>query len=146
MLDKVFIKCKCGAVSKVETAKFKLKPKCHKCKTVLTYPDKPVDIVANGFAAEVLNNPGIVLVDFWGPACGYCIQLNPILDQIAKEYAGIIKVVKVNTMVERTLPAQFGVQGIPALLLYKDGTMINRTTGFQPKAQLVNWVFGAVNG
>jgi len=147
MLDKVLLKCKsCGTVSRVDPTKFKLKPKCHKCKTLLTYPDKPVDIVANGFAPEVLNDPGIVLVDFWAPTCGYCMQLNPVLEQIAKEHAGVIKVVKVNTMVENVLPSQFGVQGIRSLLLYKDGKMINRTAGFMPKEQLVAWILGAANG
>ena len=84
---------------------------------------------------EVQDMP--VLVDFWAPWCGYCTKLLPVLDEIAPELSGKIKIVKVNVDENRDLAQQYGVMSLPTLLLFKKGEELDRITGFLPKAALL---------
>ena len=81
-----------------------------------------------------------VLVDLWAPWCGPCRMVAPILEQLAVERAGRIKVVKVNVDDEPQVSARFGVQGIPTMLLFEDGELVGRQTGALPAAALGRWV------
>jgi thioredoxin 2 len=85
-----------------------------------------------------------VLVDLWAPWCGPCRMVAPVLEQIARERAGRIKVVKVNVDDEPSVSARFGVQGIPTLLLFDGGELVGRQTGAQPAAVLDRWIDATV--
>lgn len=90
------------------------------------------------FKQEVLNSEIPVLVDFWAEWCGPCKMLNPILEEIAKEYKGKIKVGKVNVDENRKAPSDYGIMSIPTLMFFKDGKILEQFTGAFSKAQLKN--------
>lgn len=87
----------------------------------------------NNFEEEVLNEKGIVLVDFFANWCGPCKMLSPVLSQVAEEYAGQVKVCKINVDEENELAQKYRVSSIPALFVFKDGEIVNQSVGFLPK-------------
>ena len=95
-----------------------------------------VTITKNNFEAEVLRSEIPVLVDFWATWCGPCRMLAPVIGEIAEEYAGTVKVGKVNVDEEPELAMQFRVDSIPTAMLFKEGRLVNTTVGFRPKEQI----------
>ena len=96
------------------------------------------------FDAEVRQSTIPVVVDFWAEWCGPCRQIGPALEELATEYAGRVKIVKVNVDENPDSPAVLGVRGIPALFLFKDGQVVSNKTGAAPKAALENWITSAI--
>jgi thioredoxin 1 len=88
------------------------------------------------FEAEVLKSNVPVLVDFWASWCAPCKAVSPLLDAIAEEYDGKIRVGKVNVDDNPATPSKYGVRGIPTIILFKDGKEMDRVVGAVPKAQL----------
>ena len=99
-----------------------------------------ITLTKTNFEAEVLKSDKPVLVDFWAPWCGPCRMLAPILAEVAAEKGDKIKVGKVNVDENPELAAQFGISGIPAMLLFKDGKVVGSSVGFKPKAELEAFV------
>ena len=102
-------------------------------------PAHPVDGTEADFEAFVTGG-GLVLIDVWAPWCGPCRFLSPIVDQVAQEMAGRVKVGKLNSDESPAVTQAFGIQGIPTLLLFWDGRLVDRVTGALPKPQLVGWL------
>lgn len=94
------------------------------------------------FETEVLKSDVPVLVDFWAEWCGPCKMLMPILEEIAPDMAGKIKIVKVNIDQNPQTPSQFGVRGIPTIMLFKGGKAEATKVGVSPKSTLVSWIEG----
>ena len=97
-----------------------------------------LEVNDSNFEAEVKNSDMPVLVDFWAPWCGPCRKISPIIDDIATEYAGKVKVVKVNTDENMKLTQEFSISGIPSLLIFKNGEAVERLVGLMKKNQLVS--------
>jgi thioredoxin 1 len=92
------------------------------------------------FAAEVLESPQAVLLDFWAEWCGPCKTIAPILDEIAGQYAGRLKIAKLNVDENPAMPARFAVRGIPTLMLFKNGNVEATKIGALPKSQLTAFI------
>ena len=88
------------------------------------------------FDSEVLQSEIPVLVDFWATWCAPCKAIAPLVDAVADEYAGKIKVGKVNVDDNQAIPGKFGVRGIPTLILFKGGAVVDQIVGAVPKSQL----------
>lgn len=88
------------------------------------------------FTDEVLDEKGPVLVDFWASWCGYCSKLTPILDEVAVEYDGKMKVVKLNVDENRAITDKYGIRSLPTMILFKNGEPVEKMTGFMPKASI----------
>ncbi len=96
------------------------------------------------FDAEVRQSPIPVVVDFWAEWCGPCKMIGPSLEELAVEFAGKFKVVKVNVDENPNSPAQMGVRGIPALFVFKNGEVVSNRAGAAPKAALQSWILGSI--
>jgi thioredoxin 1 len=94
-------------------------------------------VTTANFQAEVLSNTKPVLVDFWAEWCGPCRMVSPIVDELGADYADKLDVVKVNVDEEPGLAQQYGITGIPALIVFKGGEIAKTMVGAKPKAILV---------
>lgn len=136
--------CKnCKAKNRVAEEKLAgTNPICGKCKETLTpnAPGLPVEVNDESFRAEVLQAEVPVLLDLWGPSCPPCRQLAPVLDKLAFQMVGRVKVAKLNVETHSAAAAHLKVRGIPTLILYQEGQEVSRTSGFQPLEKLSQFV------
>ncbi|MDR2177380.1 MAG: thioredoxin [Treponema sp.] len=95
-----------------------------------------ITITGENFEAEVLKSPLPVLVDFWAAWCGPCKMIGPFIEQIGAEYSGRLKVGKVNVDEQGELANRHGIASIPTLVVYKNGSLVQRQTGAAQKSQI----------
>lgn len=101
-------------------------------------------VTGSEFEEKVLKSDVPVLVDFWAPWCGPCKAIGPSVEQLASEYAGKAKVYKVDVDNDGELAQQYNVMSIPALLLFKDGKVVNKLVGAAPKPTIAQLIDGAL--
>jgi len=104
-----------------------------------------VEITDATFETEVLRSPGLTIVDVWAGWCMPCKNLAPILDQIATEYRDKIKVTKLDVDANPGIPGQYGVTGIPTLLVFEGGRLVQTIVGFMPKDRLLGKLLPLLN-
>jgi thioredoxin 1 len=95
-------------------------------------------VTDSSFKEEVLDSEIPVLVDFWAPWCGPCRMVAPVVDEISEQYAGQVKVVKLNTDENPNIASQYGIRSIPTLMIFKGGQRVDMVVGAVPKTTLAN--------
>lgn len=142
---------KCGAKNRVaEQAAERLQPVCGRCGTKLSLTGEaavggaaggagghPLEVTDASFASDVLQAGATpVLLDCWAPWCGPCRLIGPVMEQLAAESAGRFKVAKINTDENPGVSQQFGIDAIPTMLIFKNGQLVDRLVGLQPKEKI----------
>jgi thioredoxin 1 len=107
-------------------------------KTEEFFMSNGIQITSANFEQEILQSPIPVLVDFWAEWCRPCKMIGPILDQLAEEYSGRLKIGKVNVDEENELASRHHIESIPSLMIYKDGKVVRQQAGAQPKHGIEN--------
>jgi thioredoxin 2 len=139
MTATTLIRCaNCGTSNRVPQDKLDqgLTAKCGQCGAPLTAAGAPLAVTDATFAAEVERSPLPVLVDAWAPWCGPCRMVGPIVDELATELAGKVRVTKLNVDENPATASRFDVRSIPTMLIMQNGREIDRIVGALPKAAI----------
>ncbi|MFV9646884.1 MAG: thioredoxin TrxC [Desulfobacterales bacterium] len=140
--DSIIIRCKnCGAKNRIPKIRLNDRPVCGRCHSRLPegrVSDSPVIVSDKTFNDEIISAPVPVLLDCWAPWCGPCRTIGPIIDQLAKEFAGKVKFAKLNVDENPATSTKYNIMSIPTMLLFKDGKMVNSLVGALPKAEIEN--------
>ncbi|MBU0995434.1 MAG: thioredoxin [Proteobacteria bacterium] len=138
---------KCGTKNRIPLDRKGDKPICGKCRSPLPKTpvyDHPLTITDGSFQQEVIKCPGAVMVDCWAPWCGPCKMIAPVLDQLAKTYAGKLKITKLNVDENPQVSSRYTIQSIPTMLFFKNGKLVKTLVGAQPRMAIEKQIQGMI--
>jgi thioredoxin len=142
----------CGAKNRIPINKISSSVRCGKCHQPLAStangPSRthPVTLTDGNFGTEVLDSAGPVLVDFWAPWCGHCRNLEPVLEQLAGEFGGKIKIAKLNVDENPRVASTYNIRSVPNMLFFKSGKVVDSVAGALPKAELARHIQAILQG
>jgi thioredoxin 2 len=138
--ESIIVRCNhCSTKNRIPKSRIGDRPVCGKCGAQLSTGnsyDQPVDVTDKTFHSEVLSSPGPVIVDCWAPWCGPCRMVAPILEQLASEYSGSVKIAKLNVDENPQTASRYSIQSIPTMLFFKNGELTNTLIGALPKNEI----------
>lgn len=140
----------CGAKNRIPLPKISAKARCGKCHGLLaavasgTVHTRPVTVTDLNFEQEVVSSPVAVLVDFWAPWCGHCRSLEPVLEGLAGEFGGRIKIAKVNVDENPRVASSYNIRSVPNMLFFKNGKVVDSVAGALPRADLARRIQAAL--
>jgi thioredoxin 2 len=123
----------CGALNRIPEARMAERGRCGKCKADLPAAGAPMAVTDATFERDVLGATTPVLLDCWADWCGPCHMLAPTIDALARDYAGRVRVAKLDVDANPQVAGRFDVRSIPTLLLFRDGRLVERLVGVQPR-------------
>jgi thioredoxin 2 len=133
--ETVIIEClRCGTKNRLPRARIHDKPHCGQCHAPLdveSFAVRPLETNDATFAVDILSAVEPILVFFYSPGCPYCRMLSPVIDELAVKFEGAALIARLNTTVNPVVSAQYGIQGVPTLLLFRDGKLLKRMVGVQ---------------
>jgi thioredoxin 2 len=135
----------CGATNRIADDAAGKAMRCGKCKTILPTTLQPLIVTEANFNEVVERSPVPVVLDMWAPWCGPCHMLAPTIEQLARELGADARVGKLNIDENPAIADRFGVRSIPTVLIFRDGTEIDRLVGVQPKAEILRHVHAAAS-
>ncbi|MCK9274533.1 MAG: thioredoxin [Syntrophales bacterium] len=149
--DSIIVTCKaCNTKNRIPAERMGDKPVCAKCRAPLdtknTADAKPVEISDATFEKDVLSSKTPVIVDCWAPWCGPCRMLAPVLDEIASQYKGKVKIAKLNVDENTATASKYKTMSIPTLLFFKGGALADRMVGVQPKKEIESRILKMLQG
>jgi thioredoxin 2 len=139
------IRCpNCGANNRVALAQLQAghEPVCGRCKTRLPVSTHPLTVTDASFARDVEQSPLPVLLDLWAAWCGPCRMIAPVIEQLAAELAGRVRVAKLNVDENPATAGRFGVRSIPTLIVFSGGREVDRITGAVPREEILRRLRG----
>lgn len=146
MDDPVYLRCRaCRTLNRVPSRRLTERPRCGKCRSYLEFSTRPVDASAESFGREVFEWAGVVIVEFWSRQCGACASIKPLLERLAYQRAGAVKVVKVDIEREPSLANRFQIRAAPTLLVYRNSKLIDELYGAYPEPEMQAWIQAAIN-
>ena len=140
-LEKGIVICpQCGTKNRVPKDRVGEHAVCGKCRAPLPsgpiFPEQVIELTDWNFDPEIIDFSGPVLLEFFAPWCGHCQRLAPILDQLASEYKGRVKVAKLNVELSSQTASQYGIRSTPSLFFFKRGKLVDRVFGALPKGEI----------
>ncbi len=131
----------CGTLNRVPLEKAKDRPVCSRCRKMLEFPSHPLFVTSATFDREVLEWPGLVLVEFFDEWCHYCQQIAPYLERLAAKRQGHLKIAKIDMKKDPSLSSRYNVKGAPTFLLFRGGNQLARLDGSPGNADdLEQWI------
>ncbi len=140
MTQEIFARCgSCGTLNKAPLMRAGMAGKCGQCGAAINFPapQAPVSVTDSSFDSYVGAAAEPVLLEFWSPTCGHCIRMEPVLEQVARELTGRVRVAKLDTSVNSRVPSIYGISGTPSFVLLRRGKEQARAVGAMPKEELI---------
>jgi thioredoxin len=139
-MNSIIVTCNnCGTKNRIPADKQHLGPKCGKCKSVISLASAavPVELDDSSFPPFIRQAPKPVMVDFFSPTCGPCRMLSPVIDALAKKFYGRVIIAKLDTSRHHMEASRYRIRGVPTLLFFKKGDLVDQVTGALPEQELI---------